>query len=384
MKKIVFALLSIVLTLSVSAQSGKVISAYNYLQAYNNKEGVSNLDEATKNIDLAAQDESTSKTTKTWWYRAQIYQNISNETTLKDKYPKASLEALLSYQNMQKMVDPKFKDWADAVENMKALTVSLHNDGVTAYQAKKYTDAYTYFMGISDINDILVAHSSKVTESTLSSGTRNAALSAESAKDTSKAIVAYKKFLQIGPDSVKASVYHSLIGLNKKTNPDEAKRLADEGIAKFPDNSDLLIDKINFYVTENKYTEAIDYLKKLQVKDPNNIEIIYALANSYDNSGDSVNAKKVYLQALAINPDHFKSNLGLGALLFNTGNKINNQMNALSMSAADQKKSDALKVQRNALYAEAKPYLAKAQAKDGTNKQVEMALKTIEALTGGK
>jgi tetratricopeptide (TPR) repeat protein len=382
MKKLLFASISIIIAISASAQSGKRISAFNFLQAYNNKEGVANLNDAAQNIDLAAQDENTSKDTKTWWYRAQIYQNISSEPTLKDKYPKASLEAVLSYQTMLKLNDPKFKDWKDAVENMKVLTINLFNDGVTAFQAKKYSDSYIFFSAITNLSDVIVSKGGEVTKSIQINALRNAGLSAENAGDQKSAIEAYTKLLPVEPDSSKAVIYQSLINLNKKIkNTDEARRLTDEALAKYPDNSDIMIDKINFFFTDHKQGEAVEYLKKLNAKDPKNETVLYNLGVAYEVLGDTVQARKTYENLLVVNPNNYEGNFGLGAMIFNKTKEIQLKMNALTMSAADQKKYDVLKAERNSYFTEAKPYLLKAQAQKPDEPEVKKALTTIDAMT---
>ncbi|MBS1618821.1 MAG: hypothetical protein JST76_09900, partial [Bacteroidetes bacterium] len=98
MKKLIFASISVFFAASAMAQSGKVISAFNAMQSYNNKEGASYLEEGAKNIDVAITDETTSKATKTWWYRAEIYSYIASDEAIHAKYPKASLEAVRSYK----------------------------------------------------------------------------------------------------------------------------------------------------------------------------------------------------------------------------------------------------------------------------------------------
>lgn len=381
MKKLFFASISVFFTASAVAQSGKVISAYNAMQSYNNKEGASYLEEAAKNIDIAIQDETTSKATKTWWYRAEIYSYIAADEAIHTKYPKAALEAVRSFKMMQQLNEPKFKDWSDAVEAMKGFTATLFNNGVEAFQAKNYKDAYEFFMGISDLDVVLQAHNSKVTENTLNTALRNAGLSAENAKDTTAAISAYKRFLVVGPDSMKAAMYQTLIGLNKKRDLAEAKRLTDEGLSKFPDDRELLIDKINFFFSEQKQGEAIEFLKKLSAKDPNNESVLYNLAVAYETTGDTVAARQGYEKVLSINPNNFDANLGLGALIFNKANAINKVMNTLSMSAADQKKYDAMKVERNALFMQAKPYLERAKAVKPEDPEVKKALTTIDAIS---
>lgn len=381
MKKLILATIPVFFTVSAIAQSGKVISAFNAMQSYNNKEGASYLEEAAKSIDVAITDESTSKATKTWWYRAEIYSYIASDEAIHSKYPKASLEAVRSFKMMQQLNEPKFKDWSDAVEVMKGLTSVLFNNGVENFQAKDYKSAYEFFMGISDINEVLLAHNSKVTENILNTSLRNAGLSAENAKDTTAAIAAYKRFLTVGPDSLKPAMYQTLIGLNKKRDLAEAKRLTDEALVKYPDDRELLIDKVNFFFSEQKQGEAIEFLKKLAAKDPNNESVLYNLAVAYESTGDTVAARQGYEKVLALNGNNFDANLALGALIFNKANAINKVMNTLSMSPADQKKYDAMKVERNALFMEAKPYLEKAKSVKPDDPEVKKALTTIEAIS---
>jgi tetratricopeptide (TPR) repeat protein len=379
MKKLLFASISAIIAVSASAQSGKVISAFNYLQAYNQKEGAANLEEGMKAIDVAVTDPSTGNATKTWWYRSQIYQNTASEATLKGKYPNASLEACKSFQKMAELNEPKFKDWSDATINMKALTSNLFNDGVDAFNAKKFSDAYQFFYAISTISEIIKAKGDKVSEDLVPKALGNAALAAENAGDNQNAINAYNKLL---PTSTDSRVYLSLINLNKKIkNLSEAERLTDEALTKYPNDKDVLINKINFFIAAGKQPEAIQYLKKAADQDPKNEQIQAALALSYDQSGDSASARKVYENLLTMNPNNFEANYGLGAMIFNQSKPIQEKINALSMSPEDQKKEAILTTQLVALLNKAKPYLLKAKELQPNNPEVLKALTTVEYKT---
>ena len=379
MKKLLFTVISGIMAVSASAQSGKVISAYNYLQAYNQKEGAANLEEGMKAIDMAITDPSTSSATKTWWYRSQIYQNIASEATLKGKYPTASLEASKSFQKMADLSEPKFKDWNEATQNMKALTSNLFNDGVDAFNAKKYADAYQFFYGINSMAIIIRAKGDKVSDDLIPKALGNAALAAENAGDNANAISAYTKLL---PTSTDSKVYLSLINLNKKMgNNAEAQRLTDEALVKYPHDKDLLISKINFFIAGGKQGEAIAYLKTAADQDPKNEQVQAALALSYDQTGDTANARKVYENLLAMNPNNFEANYGLGAMIFNGSKTLQAQINALSTSPEDKKKEATLTAQRNTIFMQAKPYLDKANGIQPNNKEIQKALTTIEYMS---
>jgi tetratricopeptide (TPR) repeat protein len=388
MKKLFLGSLSLFLTVSAFSQNGKVISAYNYLEEYNRpseagdiktKGDAKNLIEAAKNIDIAIADPSTSGSSKAWWYRAKIYQTIETEKSLADQYPTASLEALKSYQKLKDLNDPKFKDWSDVYNYLQVLANNIFNDGVTAYQKKDYHNAYLCFSGVSDIYDILVAKGQKSNPDIINKALGNAGLSAEYDNDNNGAIAIYKKLL---PGSTDAKVYISLVALYKKIKDTEsAKKYTDEGLAMYPTEKELLIDKINFYMADNKYNEAISYLQKAAEQDPKNVEIQSALGVAYDQLKDTANARKVYENIIVLDPNNFAGNYGLGGLIFNRTKPIQEQMNALGSSKEDIKKYDELKVQRDAIFLQAKPYLEKANTAKPDDAEIKKALNTIEAMT---
>ena len=393
MKKLFLGSFAIVLTMSSYAQSGKVISAYNYLQSYLNKEGASNLVEAAKNIDIAAGDPSTSESTKTWWYRSQVYQSIANERTLADQYPKASLEAMRSFEKMRDLNDPKFKDWKDAYENMKSIAVSLFNNGIDAFNKKNYHDAYLFFMGVSNIQDILTAKGQNEPIKTLTSSLGNAALSAENDKDYPTAIAAYKKLLPVSKDS---AAYISLVSLLKKAanaekakgNADDAKKyleeakaITDQALAKYPASKDLLIDKINFYLTDGKYSDAITYIQSAITQDPKNEQLYAVLGLAYSQTGDTTKARQTYENLLLMNPNNVDANRGLGAMIFNRQKLLQEQINALGATKEDLRKAEELTAKRNAIFLEAKPYLQKALDGKPDDDEIRKILTVIDART---
>jgi tetratricopeptide (TPR) repeat protein len=379
MKKLFFSTFTLFFAVSAFSQNGKVISAYNYMTAYNSGDGKGNLTEAAKNIDAAVLDESTSGSNKAWWYRSEIYQFLSSDPSFAAQYPKASLEAVHSFQKMIEINDPKFKDWDIAISNMKAIQNNLFNDGITAFNNKAYHDAYLFFYAISDVQDILIAKGQKVSTELLDKALGNAALAAENDNDMPTAIAAYKKLIPLSTDP---KVYLSLITiLKKQKNLDEAKKMTDEALAKYPTNKDLLIDKVNFYMAEGKFSDAISYLQKIAEQDPKNEQVQAALGIAYDQMKDTANARKTYENVLAINANSFEGNYGLGGMIFNKTKPLQEKMNNLTASKEDIKQYDELKIQRDELFMQAKPYLEKADAARPGDPEVKKALNTIDAMT---
>jgi len=81
-------------------------------------------------------------------------------------------------------------------------------------------------------------------------------------------------------------------------------------------------------------------------------------ANAADLAAKSEDA---FLRALKIAPDNAAYNYNLGALYYNQGTELNDQMNAITgSSAADNAKYDGLKVKRDAMFGKSMPYFEKA------------------------
>ena len=380
MKKLIFGTFAMFLTISSFAQNGKVISAYNYMDAFIHGEGASNLVEAVKNIDIAVNDPSTSSSSKAWWYRAKIYQLISSESSTSPRYPTASLESVKSYQKLKELNDPKFKDWSDVYEYLKTIGNNLFNDGINAYTKKDYHGAYLFFMGVSDAQDILQAKGQKVNADLLGKALGNAALSAQNDKDIPSAIAALKKGIALSPDST--NNYLSIIALYK-FNKDtvSAKKITDEALVKFPSNKDLLIDKINFFMHDEKYAEAITYIKKAAEGDPKNEQLQAVLGIAYDQINDTINSRKVYENLLLLNPNNVIANRGIGKIILDHSKPIQDKMNALGATKDELKKYDELKALRDAIFFQARPYLQKALDGDPTDAEIKKILVSIDSMT---
>lgn len=360
------------------AQEGKLVSTWNALESYKRGDGEQNLESALPYINEAVENEATINNTKAWWYRSQVYQFISTEKKIKDKYPNASEEALRSFKKMLEINNPKFKDWDDASKNLQALATTVFNDGVEQFGTKEYARAAKNFASVEDINAIIEAKGGKPAID-LKTALGNAAIGYENAQDVNGAAGIYNKLIQKFPES---KYYNILFTLYKKNNmTEEAKAVVDKGLVAYPTDKDLLISKVNFFVNEGKTAEAIEYLQKLIAQDPKNEQFQAVLGQAYEQSGDEANARKTYEGLTALNAKSFEGSYGLGALIFNKAKTITDQMNALGYSKADQVKYEELKKVRAGIFAEAKPYLENALTLKPDNPQVKAALGNIETLS---
>ena len=97
---------------------------------------------------------------------------------------------------------------------------------------------------------------------------------------------------------------------------------------------------------------------------------------------DIENAQKYYLRAIALNPNYVNAYINLAALILGKEESIISEMNNLGNSAADDRRYDELRSDRNQLYLQAIPYLKSALEIDDSNFQAAKTLSNIFYATG--
>ncbi len=375
MRLTVLSLCCSLAAVQMNAQSSNVTAAWNYMNYYNNGDGVQNLEKAKEAIDQAALNEKTSADAKTWWYRGQVYQLIFSDSTLKAQHDMAHAEAVKSYKKVFDMNDPKFKQWKDFTKYMLALGPNSFNAAIGAYETRNYAQAYNYFYSIVDINTMLETRGEKPNIE-LDKALGNAALSAENSGNTENAVKAYRLLSEKFPDAK----YDLLLARLQKKAGDKDGSMAtlDAAIAKYPQNIDLIIDKLNFYIADDKHEMAMDMLNKAIALDPNNDQLYYALGTAYEKLNKGDEAKAAYDKATQINPKNFGATYNMGAYYFNQAGGLNEEMNKLGYSKADQAKYEELKKKRAEIFKLAKPYFDRCKELDPDDAATLKALKQIE------
>ncbi len=436
MKKLLF-ILTLALIANVSmAQSNVVASAYGYL-----KNGMP--DKAKDEIDKAIQNDATKVEAKTWFYRGNIYlqlftfshmtdgieKGVSGEEVVKrlgepiskrnyrklengerwyynydlvvfmsnnkvDHYDfpgeegfkakddgKLLEEAYRSYKETIKL-DPKFFKIELSPQNaeigLDRVARFYYNNGVEQFQAKDVKKALYSF---EQAEKIFTELGTKDDNLTLYTG-----YSAESLKDTAKAIKYYTKLVDNKTDN--ANLYMSLAYLYiGAKNTDKALEVIKAGRAILPDNQNLLLTEANIYLQSDNAKEAEIILKQAAAKDPKNAQLQFAIGANYDkmvNDSTSTpeakkqafeNGKAAYKKALELKPDYFDAAYNLGALLNNKAAILITDANNLPLSAT--KEYDAKMKIAIDLLKEAKPYLEKCHKLDATDRNTMIMLRGI-------
>ena len=128
-----------------------------------------------------------------------------------------------------------------------------------------------------------------------------------------------------------------------------------------------------------RYNELIE---KIVASDPENPELYFNLGISNDQLGNQEKAMSYYAKALELKPDYEAALINVAALKLSNEDKLVEQMNSLGNSAADNKKYDELKKERENSYKEALPYLEKAYQINASNQNVLKYLMNIYGQIG--
>lgn len=360
-----------VLMLAVAGMSLPAMAQKSNIRVANNALANGEIDKAREAIDAATTNPETSGDGKAWFVRGQVYMKMQEVPQLQSTNPYR--EAGKSYM---KALELNYK--SDDMTNMLPyVAYNYYNDGIKATNAQQHDQAFELFGKVSEIYGLNggqlfkdnKAFDTVATESKLQQG-----MSAYKAKkfDAAAPIV---ESVKNNPIVQQVYIYQILVDMYEKTGNDarytatlaEARKL-------YPSDPMLKNAELNYYIKAGKQDELVKKLEEAVASDPGNADMAFNLGNTYMNmafnkTNDKLPAnynellsrsEAAYGKALQSKPDNPDYNYNLGALYFNQAAEVNAQMNAITgSSAAEMKKFDGLKAQKEALFKKALPYLEK-------------------------
>ena len=213
----------------------------------------------------------------------------------------------------------------------------------------------------------------------------NAALAADKASMFPKAVEKYKQLIEMkygGKDEKIAAGVYNMLATVYSEQKDQANYIAtvQSGRAAFPNDKNLILLELNYYLETGKTAEAINNINLAISKEPNNETLHYNLGVLYDNMANPgkdkpapaekdyessfANSEASYKKALELKPEYFDAAYNLGALYFNRGVKQNDYANTFS----DAKKYDAESLKAEGWFQKAIPPLEKAESINNADK----------------
>lgn len=247
------------------------------------------------------------------------------------------------------------------------------------------------------------------------------AASALNAKEYPKALEGYKELMEIGY----TGIVDQFVATNKETGEEEtfdSKNLRDiqikSGLYENPidrktesQRPQIVSTVALLYTQENKIDEALATIQEARKLNPEEVELIKTEANLYIKKEDNVNALRVMNEAIAKQPDNhelyfvvglLQRDLGnlekaeetlkkavelksdyvdaiesIADLYINKGNALNDQMNALGNTKADNIKYDEFKAEKVKIYQVAVEWLEKSLAINPDKIQTLEVLKNL-------
>ena len=361
MKKILSILL-ISATGYAFGQSKNVTSAYMSM-----KDG--EFGEAREYIDQATTNEKTMGDEKTWRYRGDIYLGIArSENDFGITKAEAVQKALESYLKAKEL-DTKER-YLDKTTNgiAQAQNVAL-NLGIQNYNEKNFETSRDLFLVAEEAADKMGVIDTLAIY--------NAGLAAEQAGDFDTAISEYYKAAETGYNGATMYLYIAALYQKQDMN-DKYLEVIQQGRAKYPENSDLILYELNYYLRNQKFEEAKENLELAIKNDPDNKQLHFSLGVVYDNLGEGEKAIESYKKAIELDPDYFDAVYNLGAYYFNQGVEIINVANDIEA----QKEYEAKMAEAKDIFKVAQPYLEKAHELDPEDKGAMASLQQLYARTG--
>lgn len=418
MKKVLIGLAAFVLAFAnVMAQDGldarkKAAKAYDDFALQTSE--TDKLADAVTNIQMAMKGSEAMKEADTYLEAGQIMAALMNQIVIvktsgigsMDDLPEVDMPAIAAADAYMKAfelgVNAKkpnklTKDQKTALAGLQGLQGNLSNAGIFAIQDKQYANSYANFNKSVAVHNFLVEHgeeSALSAEGKVNDESYYAAVSALLVEDYDAALPLYNQLKDANYDD--AGIYDGLYKVySAKGEKETAVNMLNEGREKFPDDTQLLFTEINYYLGEKKLDVLIGKLENAIAKEPQNVSLYATLGSVYDNLHQNANkegdeesaqnyfglAKEWYEKALEKDADYTSAMYSIGALYFNRGAAMTQELVALGddFSKEGQKKYEALKAKVDEEFEAALPYFKRAEQMDPSDLNTLVALKEIFA-----
>ncbi len=386
MKKVTLVLAFWISFIYVYSQAD-VVSAYNYHNA-------GKLDKAKMSIDKAIENPKAVINAKTWYYRGNIYIDISRsqDSVYKNLDSDALNKAYEAY-NKALELDTKKEYKLDILQRMPLVGDGYFNDG-----ANKYNKGMTVLGNIDTAQAIVYfgtavnsfENAFKIYEESGRIDTTcifYIASAAELGQNYGKAKQSLEKLIAM--DYPEPSIYSSIgnICYNQDKDVNKALEYFAMGRQKYPDNLNILLNETNIYLKENQTEKALENLKLAAKIDETNPTVFFAIGAKYNEIADDtlrpaemregafMNAADAYKKSVELKPDYFDPNYNMGALYVNKAAALIDIANKLPLS--EQKEYDRLKKEADEYLSNSLPYLERAQELQPNDKSTLISLKEI-------
>ncbi len=236
-------------------------------------------------------------------------------------------------------------------------TVYLYNGATSAVAGKDFDSALKIYNELSDLGYTGITKQYMATE--ISTGEEQS-FPSKALRDASVRQKTHTNQKDVNSDSKVGEIAKNiaLIYINKGEN-EKAIAAIDKAKKTNPNDLNLILSEASVHYkmgNKEKYTALVS--KALEL-DPNNADLVFNLGVSAGEEGDVDAARKYYDKAIQMDPNYKNAYMNMAVLILNQEQSLIDEMNKLGTSAADNKKYDELKIEREVVYKDALPYLSK-------------------------
>jgi len=297
--------------LEAVAQKGKVNSALNFVES-------GNLEKAHEAVSAALEHEKTKDWPKTYYTMGRVAQAMWEEGKASDNeklMTEYDDQLIYAYDNYLKGID------LDDKANIEKLVIvqlpGLANDfllwAAMEFDNGNYDKSTIAFEKLLDIqkSDIYMGNVDTVV-------IFNTALASYNAQDYEKAHKYLDQVieLQYGETTPYLLKYQAY---NEEGDLENAEKALRNAFEAFPEDEQVLLTMIQFFIVNDKRDEAIDYLNLALEDAPDNYNLHYAKGVMYMQSEDYESALESLHKSIELNPDYFESQYNAGVCYYNKG-----------------------------------------------------------------
>jgi len=386
MKQIVFTLSLAFIAATGFSQKSNVTNAALAYKSYegslidqDQEQAVKDILEAKGYIDKAAVHADTKDDAKCLMYLGKInigvgfgyamdssaFTGIDVEKTFKAGF--AALKRSKEVDKKERYVDD-VNGYANYWRSMMA------NQGITAYGEQQYEVAMAGLLGAAEYGDVIGIEDSMY----LFFGAQAALME----KEYETAEEAFKKCVALNYNTAESVGFLST-AMKEQGKMEEAEKELAAAVALYPDNLDILIQAVNFYIDQGKNEEAEKSLSAAIKLAPDNTALVYTSGIIYEKMGRMEDAETAYNKTLELEPNHTNAKYSLGVFFFNKGADANNEANTYDFNDPQYNaKYNAKIAESKGHFAKSVDYLEKAEVEEPKDVQVLEALKSAYGKAG--
>lgn len=316
--------------------------------------------------ESAAKHADTKNDARTWYYKGFI-----NKEILKKNADTSARSVAIADFKKSIAVDSKNEYASDNKAALDWLIGSFQKDGLDAYNAKEYRNAFVNLQNFSKI-----ASKNQLDGEFYFFYANASELSKQNPANT---LVLYRNSADKGFADPELFHYAAYLSLKESKNLNAALTWLDEGIRLNPKDTGLILDKVNILMAASKHNEAIPVIEKAIKACPKNLDLylVYGTAldkvsrkNPSQSSSLFEKRKSAYKTAIALDPNNFSANYNMGIAFFNRAVDLMTEQNYDMDIILLTKVIDDCGM----LFKEARPYLEKANMLNPKNKNTLIAM----------